>query len=73
MLANKLKPDGLYKLIRVGKDNDGGYLICENSLKNSNILISFGISDDFSFERHFQTINDIDIFAYDPSVNLNFF
>tara|TARA_B100000287_G_scaffold9241_2_gene9084 strand:- start:1747 stop:2505 length:759 start_codon:yes stop_codon:yes gene_type:complete len=73
MLPYKLKPDGLYKLIRVGKDNDGGYLICENSLKNSNTLISFGISDDFSFEKHFQTINDINIFAYDPSVNLNFF
>ena len=73
MLPNKLKPDGLYKLIRVGKDNDGGYLVCENSLKNSNSLISFGISDDFSFEKHFQTINNVDIYAYDPSVNLNFF
>ena len=35
MLPNKLKPDGLYKLIRVGKDNDGGYLVCEESIINS--------------------------------------
>ena len=73
MLPNKLKPDGLYKLIRVGKDNDGGYLVCEESVVNSNTLISFGISDDFSFEEHFQKINNINILAYDHTVNLNFF
>lgn len=73
MLPNKFKPDGLYKLIRVGKDNDGGYVVCENSVNNSNILISFGISDDFSFEKHFQKINSINILAYDPTVNINFF
>ena len=73
MLPNKLKPDGLYKLIRVGKNNDGGYLVCENSVINSNTLISFGISDDFSFEENFQKINNVNIFAYDPTVNLNFF
>tara|TARA_B100001057_G_C22804838_1_gene932957 strand:- start:102 stop:860 length:759 start_codon:yes stop_codon:yes gene_type:complete len=73
MLPNKLKPDGLYKLIRIGKDNDGGYLVCENSVMSSNILISFGISDDFSFEEQFQKLNDVNIFAYDPTVNFNFF
>lgn len=73
MLPNKFKPDGLYKLIRVGKDNDGGYLVCENSVMNSNTLISFGISDDFTFEEHFQKIRNVNIFAYDPTVNLNFF
>mgnify|MGYP001174994827 CR=1 FL=1 len=73
MLPNNFKPDRLYKLIRVGKDNDGGYLVCENSVNNSNILISFGISDDFSFEKHFQKINSINILAYDPTVNINFF
>ena len=73
MLPNKLKPDGLYKLIRVGKDNDGGYLVCEESVINSDTLISFGISDDFSFEEHFQKINNINILAYDHTVNLNFF
>ena len=69
MLPNKLKPDGLYKLIRVGKDNDGGYLVCEESVINSDTLISFGISDDFSFEEHFQKINNINILAYDHTVN----
>lgn len=73
MLPNKLKPDGLYKLIRVGKDNDGGYLICENSVMDSSTLVSFGISDDFSFEEHFQKIKNVDIFAFDPTINLNFF
>lgn len=73
MFPNKLKPDGLYELTRVGKNNDGGYLVCKNSIVNSDTLISFGISDDFSFEEHFQKINNIEIYAYDPSINLNFF
>tara|TARA_S200000501_G_scaffold63916_1_gene54752 strand:+ start:4962 stop:5720 length:759 start_codon:yes stop_codon:yes gene_type:complete len=73
MFPNKFKPDGLYELIRVGKNNDGGYLVCKNSVLNSDALISFGISDDFSFEANFQDIKNVDIFAYDPTVNLNFF
>lgn len=45
-----LKPQHETKLIRIGKNNDGGYLICEASLRNSKILLSFGLSDDWSFD-----------------------
>ena len=59
MIPKELKPNSLYDLIRVGKDNDGGYLVCRNSVNNSDILISFGISDDFSFEEQFQKLKNI--------------
>ena len=59
-------------LIRLGRDNDGGYLVSEIDIKKSNILISLGIDDDWSFEEHFSKINDIPVYAYDASVNLKF-
>lgn len=63
----------LYKsasdLIRVGKDNDGGYLVSKSDIENSNSLISLGISDDWSFEENFSKIKEVEIFAYDGSVS----
>ena len=73
MLSKKLKPNKLYDLIRIGKENDGGYLICKKSFLESNLLFSFGISDDFSFEKQFKDINNCQIIAFDPSSANNFF
>ncbi len=73
MLPKIFKPDGLYKLIRIGKNNDGGYLVCEKSINSSDILISFGISDDFSFENEFKIKKKVEIYAYDPTVSTKFF
>ena len=61
MLPKEFKPDALFDLLRVGKNNDGGYLICKKSLEESKFLLSFGISDDFSFEENFKKINNIKI------------
>jgi len=68
MIPKELKPKSLFNLVRVGRDNDGGYLICKNSLENSSCLISFGINDDYSFEECFKDINNNKIFAFDPTV-----
>ena len=67
-----LKPEYETKLIRIGKDNDGGYLISEASLKSSKILQSFGISDDWSFDEDFYNKSKSKIFAYDPDINWMF-
>ena len=48
-----LKPQYNYDLIRVGRDNDGGYLVEKKSLENTQSLISLGISNDWSFEESF--------------------
>ena len=45
MLKNILKPKKNYLLCRLGKNNDGGYLIGPKSIENTEALISFGISD----------------------------
>ena len=60
-------------LVRVGKINDGGYLVSKLDIEKSDILISLGISDDWSFEEDFQKIKDVTIFAYDGSINKKIF
>jgi hypothetical protein len=52
-----LKPKKKYKLIRLGGLHDGGYLVGENSIKNAETLISFGIEDNWQFEKEFQIMN----------------
>ena len=47
-------PNSKTKLIRLGKFNDGGYSIPVKSLKDTQILFSFGLDDDWSFEEHFK-------------------
>jgi hypothetical protein len=59
-------------LIRLGNKNDGGYVVEENSVRNSEILLSFGLSDDWSFESDFSKLGKKKIYTYDYSVNLRF-
>lgn len=40
-------------MIRVGRDNDGGYVIPAAFLNDARMLISLGVSDDWSFEIDF--------------------
>ena len=51
-------------LIRVGKNNDGGYLVNKNDINQTDILISFGIGDEWSFENYF----NCQIYAYDGQI-----
>ena len=53
MLPKELKPKYCYNLLRLGKNNDGGYLVEKESLLNCESLISCGISLDWSFEKDF--------------------
>ena len=59
-------------LIRLGSIDDGGYVVPINTVKSSNSLISFGISDNWDFERDFLKRSSANVFAYDNSVNTNF-
>lgn len=68
-----LKPKKKFKLNRLGGSNDGGYLVGENSLKKAKTLISFGIDDNWQFEKDFKTKNiDCEIKCYDNKPILKF-
>ena len=72
MLPSNFKPENEYDLIRLGKNNDGGYLIERDSIKGVKSLISMGISIDWSFEKDFKDINEVPINAYDHKINSYF-
>ena len=67
------KPKKNYILTRVGRNNDGGYLVSKYSLKKSDYLVSFGINDDWSFEREALKINkNIKVLCFDNKISLIF-
>ena len=53
MLPKNFKPDGLYDLIRLGSDHDGGYLVDPSSIEESKALLALGIGKNWSFEKDF--------------------
>ena len=67
-----LKPKKTYKLSRFGRNNDGGYLVSNQSVLQAKILISFGILDDISFESDFLKINQIPILCYDHTLKKSY-
>ena len=65
-------PNSKTKLIRLGKFNDGGYSVPVKSLEDTQILFSFGLDDDWSFEEHFKEKTKAKIICFDSSVNNKF-
>ena len=56
-------------LIRIGKDNDGGYLVSKKDLEIADVLLSLGISNDWTFEEDFIRLNNVNLYAYDASID----
>jgi hypothetical protein len=69
MLPKIFKPKYKYNLIRLGRDNDGGYLVEKESIFKSKSLISLGIGHNWSFESDYNKLNKTPIFCYDHSIN----
>ena len=53
-LPKSFKPKYNFSLIRLGRNNDSGHLLRENTIKNKENLISIGIYDDWPFEKDFK-------------------
>ncbi len=69
MLSSIFKPKFTKNLLRIGQKRDGGYIINKEILKKTQIILTFGLSDEFSFERDFKNKNkDISIYAYDHTI-----
>lgn len=72
ILPKILEPFYCKDLIRLGRNNDGGYLVSKEDVIRSSKLLSFGIGDDISFEEDFSKINECDIHAYDGTIDSQF-
>ena len=72
-LPNFLRPQYKTILKRLGKENDGGYNIPLECIKDTSHLYSFGMYDDWSFESDFHKKNPkANIIVFDKSVSLFF-
>jgi hypothetical protein len=60
-------------LIRVGRNYDGGYVISKSLMRQSSVLLSFGINDDWSFEEDFCEKSGKKCYGFDFSVSKNIF
>lgn len=59
-----------FKKIRLGKDYDGGYIICEIPNIHYGLFISAGIDNDISFEENFcEKYNKVTCYAFDGTIN----
>ncbi len=65
-----LQPIELSDLIRVGKDNDGGYIIPKRIIDECDGLLSYGINKDWSFEKDFYKKKELNIHCYDHSLTI---
>ena len=54
--------------LRIGKDYDGGYIICDIPDIKYDILIAGGVADDISFEEHLCNKYDLKCIAFDGTV-----
>jgi hypothetical protein len=59
-------------LIRLGSIDDGGYVVPIETVKSSDSLISFGVSDNWDFEKDFLKKSSAYVFAYDYTINNKF-
>ncbi|AVP87425.1 hypothetical protein phytr_4760 [Candidatus Phycorickettsia trachydisci] len=57
------------KLVRYGRDNDGGYIIPEKALEQADVLIGYGIDQDSSFEEDFARIYKKPSYGFDCGVD----
>lgn len=68
---NFLKPIKTDKLVRLGQDADGGYVVDSKIIDNCNTLITFGLGSDWTFELDFIKRNkNSKIYIYDDTVSI---
>jgi hypothetical protein len=74
VLPKFLNPNKVKNLIRLGKNNDGGYIVNAIDVINTKNLISLGISFDYSFEEDFLKMNNkTNVRTYDGSVGFKYY
>ena len=69
-----LRPVIVEEICRVGNLSDGGYVMSRSAIESSEVLLSLGLGENWTFENAFSEINkNASINIYDHTVSLNFF
>jgi len=66
----RYQPVQVGDLIRMGRHNDGGYVVSRQCLDRTQVLLTFGIGGDWSFERDFAELRpDVELLSLDASID----
>ena len=57
-----------FELVRIGRDNDGGYIMLDDFAHDDKIAYSFGICDDVSWDKDTAS-RGYDVFMYDHTID----
>lgn len=57
------------KLSRYGREADGGYIVADKSFEVADVVMSYGVAGETSFEEHFLKQYHKDLYAFDCGVN----
>jgi hypothetical protein len=71
-ISKIFKPYISKNLLRIGHNTDGGYVINQEIFNKSELLLTFGLGDEFSFEEDFHKKKNIEIIVYDHTVTKTF-
>lgn len=63
-----LKPTPTSEKMRIGSNYDGGYVVYKPLVNKTDILITYGVGWDTSFEEHFNTITKARVIMFDPTL-----
>ena len=67
---NFLKDDKTSNLIRLGRNEDGGYVVDSEIIKKCDTLITYGLGPDWSFELDYIKKNkNLKIYLYDHTTS----
>ncbi len=72
MLPKSWNPKNAHRLIRVGPNEDGGYVISEVLLDKISILFGLGVNDDWRFEEDLKKKSGCEVVCYDHTVTIKF-
>jgi hypothetical protein len=72
MLPRSWMPSTAGDLTRLGRPNDGGYVVTSRSIKQASLILSMGLSDDWSFEEAFLARSAGRAICFDHSVTKGF-
>ncbi|MDR0663630.1 MAG: hypothetical protein LBF80_06090, partial [Spirochaetaceae bacterium] len=64
----KCRPIELDDLTRIGHESDGGYVLPKRCIEKTDTILSFGVSNDWSFEDYFTRKRVARVFSYDYSI-----
>lgn len=72
LYPHEFRPRATKDLVRVGARYDGGYVIPERLIAVTRGLLSFGLNDEWEFERQFAEKSNAKVVCFDPSVDRMF-